>query len=219
MTANTAGLGPITKLLPVTGTFSAPLVGLTSLLAFNVIKTRVDLNTWQGDSTIDGDGKKVKQPDGHEYDPLLIATRIHANATENIPITLILAALAELNGADRKKLTSVLALFSVLRVLHVVGLAKATQLPRALGEYSSLPCVDVSADDGVIRRIWQFGRAAWSRWMGGLAHQGLLGFLDPKVIEQGVSGDASDRDGITPAQRVSVKRTHIGLTYRHSCRL
>jgi len=139
MTSNTAGLGPLVKLLPVTGAFAFPLIGLTSALSFNVVKTRIDLNTWQGDQTIgNGSSAKVKQPDGNEYDPLLIATRIHANAVENVPITLLLAGLAELNGCDRKKLTAVLATFSVLRVLHVIGLAKATQAARAAGYFGSL---------------------------------------------------------------------------------
>jgi uncharacterized membrane protein YecN with MAPEG domain len=50
-----------------------------------------------------------------------------------MPITLILAGLTELNGGDRKKLTSVLALFSVLRIAHIVGLTQANQLARAAG--------------------------------------------------------------------------------------
>lgn len=133
MTSNTAGLGPIVKLLPVTASFSAPLIALTSALSFGVVKTRIDGNTFQGESTIGGSGKKIKQPDGNEYDALLIATRIHANAMENVPITLVLAALAELNGADRKKLSAILATFSVLRVLHVIGLSQCTQIARAAG--------------------------------------------------------------------------------------
>lgn len=136
-TATPLGLG---KVLPVTGSFAIPLVITSSLLGLNVVKTRIDLNTWEGDKTITKDGKEaqgVKQPDGNTYDPLLIATRCHANMMEHMPITLILAALAELNGADRKKLTSVLAVFSVLRVAHVVGLTRANQLARALGMYFS----------------------------------------------------------------------------------
>lgn len=171
MTTNTAGLGPLTKLLPVTGTFSAPLITLASLLSFNVVKTRIDVNTWEGDSVIGAgaSSKKVKQPDGNEYDPLLIATRIHGNAVENIPITLLLAALAEVNGADRRKLTMVLGLFSVLRVAHVIGLAKATQVARAAGKsfvlFFSLRNV-MGADNSL-----QATSAAWARswvWRDGL---------------------------------------------------
>ena len=95
------------------------------------------VNTWQGDKVITKDGKEsqgVKQPDGNTYDPLLMATRVHANLLENMPITLILAALAELNGADRKKLTSVLAAFTLIRISHAIGLTKGIQVPRAIGE-------------------------------------------------------------------------------------
>lgn len=132
-TATALGLG---KVLPVTGSFAIPLVLTSSILSFNVVKTRIDLNTWQGDKTITKDGKAgagIKQPDGNTYDPLLMATRVHANLMENLPLTLVLAALAELNGADRKKLTAVLAAFSVIRVSHAVGLLQATQLFRAIG--------------------------------------------------------------------------------------
>ena len=133
-TATTLGLG---KLLPVTGSFAIPLVITSSLLSFNVVKTRIDLNTFQGDKVLGGkEGQGgIKQPDGNTYDPLLMATRIHSNMIENMPLTLVLAALAELNGADRKKLTTVLAVFTVVRLAHIVGLSQATQPARAVGEY------------------------------------------------------------------------------------
>ena len=93
-------------------------------------------NTFQGDKTLTKDGKEaagIKQPDGNTYDPLLIATRVHSNAIENVPLVLILAGLAELNGADRSKLTTVLATFTLIRVSHAIGLFQATQLFRAIG--------------------------------------------------------------------------------------
>ena len=139
-TATTLGLG---KVLPVTGTFAIPLVVTSSLLSLNVVKTRIDCNTFEGDKTISKDGKEaagVKQPDGNTYDPLLIATRVHSNMVENMPITLVLAALAELNGADRKKLTSILAAFSVIRIAHVLGLTMSNQLARAVGMLSPCAC-------------------------------------------------------------------------------
>ena len=143
-TAAALGLG---KVLPVTGTFAIPLIVTSSLLSLNVVKTRIDLNTWQGDKVITKDGKEaqgVKQPDGNTYDPLLMATRVHANLMENMPVTLLLAALAELNGADRTKLTSVLTAFTVIRVSHAIGLTQGIQLPRAVGMFL-LHCVDGAA--------------------------------------------------------------------------
>ncbi|KAK3054847.1 hypothetical protein LTR09_004005 [Extremus antarcticus] len=150
----TLGLGTA---LPVTGSFAIPLVALGSALAINTAMTRVNCNTWQGEKSITKDGKEpagIKSPDGsvfgtkglfgnaidnnrNSYDPLLIATRVHANLMENLPITLLLAGLAELNGADRKKLTSVLALFTLMRVSHVFALYKCNQPARAFGFFGT----------------------------------------------------------------------------------
>lgn len=116
-----------------------PLVLGGALLSFNVVKQRIDLNTFQGDKAISKDGKEaagVLQPDGNTYDPLLMATRVHANLMENMPITLVLAALAEINGADRKKLTYALAAFSLIRLSHVIGLNGNNQPARAVGRFS-----------------------------------------------------------------------------------
>ena len=132
-TATALGLG---RVLPVTGSFAIPLVLTSSVLSFNVVRQRIELNTWQGDKVITKDGKEapgIKQPDGNTYDPILMATRVHANLMENMPLTLILAGLAEINGADRSKLTYMLAAFSVFRVSHFLGLTMPAQLPRALG--------------------------------------------------------------------------------------
>lgn len=133
-TATVLGLG---KLLPVTASFAIPLVALNTFLSMGVVTQRINLNTWQGDKTITKDGKEaqgIKQPDGNTYDPLLIATRVHSNFIENAPITLILAGLAEINGADRSKLAMIMGAFTLVRVSHVVGLTQAVQLFRAIGE-------------------------------------------------------------------------------------
>lgn len=140
-TATTLGLG---KVLPVTGSFAIPLVITSSLLSLNVVKTRIDLNTWQGDKVIGKEHPGIKQPDGNTYDPLLMATRIHANMAENMPLTLVLAALAEINGADRKKLTTVLAAFTVVRILHAIGLGRANQPCRAAGMLNALEAIFIA---------------------------------------------------------------------------
>ena len=66
--ASTVGLG---KVLPVTATFAIPLVVTSSLLSLNVVKTRIELNTWQGDKVITKEGGKeakgIKQPDGKTH--------------------------------------------------------------------------------------------------------------------------------------------------------
>ena len=53
-TATTLGLGVA---LPVTGAFAIPLVMMSSLMSLNVVKSRVEGNTFEGDKTISKDGK------------------------------------------------------------------------------------------------------------------------------------------------------------------
>lgn len=52
-------------------------------------------------------------------DPLLLDSRAHANFVENVPLAFTLAAIAELNGANRKVLNYAMATLFVLRILHV----------------------------------------------------------------------------------------------------
>ncbi|KAF2722037.1 hypothetical protein K431DRAFT_284244 [Polychaeton citri CBS 116435] len=128
------------KVLPVTGTFAVPLTALSALLSLNVVKQRIDLNTWQGEKThgqADATSTGVQQPDGHYYDPLLIATRVHANLLENLPLTLLLAASVELNGGSKRNLARILLAFTVLRVSHVIGLTKAAASFRATAYFGT----------------------------------------------------------------------------------
>lgn len=52
-------------------------------------------------------------------DPLLLDSRAHSNFVENVPLCFTLAAIAELNGANRKALNYALAALFVLRIIHV----------------------------------------------------------------------------------------------------
>lgn len=63
-------------------------------------------------------GKSVVANQGDKYNDLLVSTRAHANFAENVPLAFILAALAEINGANRKVLSGALATLFALRVLH-----------------------------------------------------------------------------------------------------
>ena len=58
-------------------------------------------------------GKDTAKPN-----ELKVASRAHANFSENVPLALILAAFAELNGANRKALTGLLSALFAFRVLH-----------------------------------------------------------------------------------------------------
>ncbi len=81
--------------LPISAFYTALLAILMLILAYQVVRQRV----------------RHKAGLGHQqHDDLMIAGRIHANATEYIPITLLLLAIAELNGAHSN-------------VLHIAGVA------------------------------------------------------------------------------------------------
>jgi len=87
-------------------------------------------------------------------DPLYIASRAQANFAENVPLGLILATVAEINGADRKYLNYALAAFFAFRVMHVeLGLMVrgATGPGRLVGYYGT--------------QIWLATVGIWSSWL------------------------------------------------------
>ncbi|KAI9893401.1 MAG: hypothetical protein M1814_006698 [Vezdaea aestivalis] len=135
MTTN-IGLGvPISKLLPVTSTFALPLTAYFAYLSFSVIAIRMNRKVAIGDTT------KKSEEDKSAIDPLQLAIRCHGNFTENVPLGLLLAAFAELNGADRRVLTGILSLFVAARVAHVeVGLKghRSLGIGRAAGHTTTL---------------------------------------------------------------------------------
>lgn len=92
-------------LLPITALYGALLGFLMLYLAFDVVKYR----------------QRHKSGLGHKHDDLLVTGRNHANATEYIPIILILIGLAELNGASNAILHIFGALFLFARVIHAWG--------------------------------------------------------------------------------------------------
>ncbi|KAI6086249.1 membrane-associated, eicosanoid/glutathione metabolism protein [Hypoxylon rubiginosum] len=83
------------------------------------------------------------------YGPLQLATRAHQNFAENVPLALVLAAVAELNGAEPGRLATGLAVLFGLRVLHAeFGLNR----PDALG---------------IGRPVGYYGTMAWVGWLAG----------------------------------------------------
>ncbi|ETN45492.1 uncharacterized protein HMPREF1541_09324 [Cyphellophora europaea CBS 101466] len=52
-------------------------------------------------------------------DPLELATRCHGNYTENVPLALLLGAIVEMNGGNRRVLTGGFAALLLARMLHV----------------------------------------------------------------------------------------------------
>jgi uncharacterized membrane protein YecN with MAPEG domain len=66
-----------------------------------------------------GEKSSAPSPPSEEVDPLQVAVRSHQNYTENIPMALLLAAIVELNGGNRRVLNGGLAALLLFRVLHV----------------------------------------------------------------------------------------------------
>lgn len=86
-------------------------------------------------------------------DPLTVAIRAHGNFIEGVPFALVIAAVAELNGANKLLLGGSLGLLFVSRVLHAeYGLLRnqyAAGAGRAIG----------TAVTQIFIVLWAFGSA------------------------------------------------------------
>lgn len=99
-------------------------------------------------------GHSLSSSPDQANDPLYIAARAQANFAENVPLGLLLAAVAEINGADRKYLNYALAAFFAFRVMHVeVGLMMKNAIGpgRLVGYYGT--------------QIWLATVGFWSSWL------------------------------------------------------
>lgn len=96
-------------LLPITALYGALTGFLLLYLAYGVVQHR----------------QRHKAGLGHSQPDILISGRIHANAAEYIPITLILLSLAELNGAPNMLLHGIGVWFLISRMLHAWGFKKS----------------------------------------------------------------------------------------------
>jgi len=139
------GIGvAVPKMLPITGTWTLPFTAYLLLLS-----SRIQNEHYIGDSlpaskststTTDILSKPNSSASSTEPDALTIASRSHANFLENVPYAFILAAVAELNGADRKVLNSVMGALLALRIAHVeLGLRGEKQIRwgRPLGYFGT----------------------------------------------------------------------------------
>lgn len=93
--------------LPVTAVYASLLAMLVVILVLVVVKLRRALRVGIGD--------------GGNRD-LIRAIRVHGNATESIPLFLVLLAAYELNGGPHMLLHTFGALFLLSRVMHAWGL-------------------------------------------------------------------------------------------------
>ncbi|QDS67811.1 hypothetical protein FKW77_007091 [Venturia effusa] len=102
-------------LLPITAKWALPLTIYYLSLALRVGKQRFATKTWMGDRSHGCQNVLT--------DPLHTAIRAQANFLEYVPLALILAGAAELNGADKSTLDLALGALLAVRIAHVeVGL-------------------------------------------------------------------------------------------------
>ncbi|KAI4858515.1 membrane-associated, eicosanoid/glutathione metabolism protein [Hypoxylon rubiginosum] len=123
----------LAPLLPVTGTFALPFSAYFTLLSYRVVHYRLQDECYLGDNS---------SKTGDLNNKLYLATRCHQNFVENVPLGLILAALAELNGGDRKTITTALSALLVFRILHAdAGLINGIGIGRPVGYWGTLATI------------------------------------------------------------------------------
>ncbi|CAP66997.1 uncharacterized protein PODANS_4_5250 [Podospora anserina S mat+] len=123
-------------LLPVTGSFLLPFTAYFSLLSTRVSMSRIASNCLLGSAPPSTEPNAAAKQ--HE---LQVASRAQGNFAEYVPLALLLAGVAELNGAKKNVLTSALGALFVARVLHVeMGLRRpeSTGVGRPVGYFGTL---------------------------------------------------------------------------------
>ncbi|EFA84036.1 hypothetical protein PPL_03109 [Heterostelium album PN500] len=102
--------------LPITTTY-------TGLLSFRKICSSG--STWRCYVSAKKDGIAF---DSRKYSKLLAAIRSHGNFIEYVPLQLMLAGLLEIQGFNSKYLQFILAIFTIGRISHAIGLSKHNHL-------------------------------------------------------------------------------------------
>jgi uncharacterized membrane protein YecN with MAPEG domain len=123
--------------VPVTALYAALCALLVLALAARVIVLRWSTKTGIGDG---GDRRLAR------------AIRVHGNATEYVPIALLLLLVAELSGADRALLHGCGGALVAARVAHAIGLERSagTSVGRFLGTTVTFGVIAVLAVAGVV---------------------------------------------------------------------
>ena len=147
--------------IAITGTFLVPFSVLNFAVAANLGRFRQSTGTYLGLDTDSAKNKNFDQKDkplspkspAAAFSPMFVASRIQGNFVENVPIALIFAAVAELNGADPQILKWLLATMMVARVSHFVGLTNNLLLFRAFGFWATtivqLSCAGMACRKGL----------------------------------------------------------------------
>ena len=123
----------------MTGSFALPFALFNTLLNWRVTSRRLADEHYLGDNS--ANGEEAESAEARAANPLFLATRCHQNFVENVPLALVLAATAELNGGNRRYLTAALGSLFALRVAHTeFGLLRkdAMGLGRPAGYFGTL---------------------------------------------------------------------------------
>lgn len=102
----------VPKLLPITGTFVPFFALYQCLLAVRVSLHRIDSKTSLGDKAPEATGSK-------DSGELFVASRAHANFIENVPVAILIGAIVEMNGGNRRSLTAGFVALLLARIAHV----------------------------------------------------------------------------------------------------
>ncbi|OTA60432.1 hypothetical protein K449DRAFT_423563 [Hypoxylon sp. EC38] len=123
----------LAPLLPISGTFALPFSAYFTLLSYRVVHYRLRDKQYLGDNS-----SKNADPNNELY----LAIRCHENFIENVPVGLILAAFAELNGGNRRVLTAALSALLTFRILHVeLGLINGMGIGRPIGYWGTFATI------------------------------------------------------------------------------
>ena len=118
--------------VPISALYAGLLALLLVLLALRVVRLRWKFRVGLGDG-----GERA----------MTRAIRVHGNATEHVPVALLLLLVAELNRAGPTLLHVCGAVLVVARLLHAVGLGKSAgaSWQRAAGTVGTLGVIVVLA--------------------------------------------------------------------------
>jgi uncharacterized membrane protein YecN with MAPEG domain len=118
--------------VPITALYAGLLALLLVVFALRVVRLRWKFRVGLGDG-----GEKA----------MTRAIRIHGNATEHVPVALLLLLVAELNHAGPALLHACGAVLVVARVLHAVGLGRSAgaSWPRAAGTIGTISVIVILA--------------------------------------------------------------------------
>ncbi|KAI1772372.1 membrane-associated, eicosanoid/glutathione metabolism protein [Hypoxylon cercidicola] len=123
----------LAPLLRRSGTFALPFSAYFTFLSYRVVHYRLKDEHYLGDNS---------SKTGDLNNKLYLATRCHQNFVENVPLGITLAALAELNGGNRKTIATFLSALLVFRILHAdAGLINGMGLGRPVGYWGTLATI------------------------------------------------------------------------------